>query len=71
MESQNKRLLKYLQEGNKINPLKAWEILGIYRLSARIFDLAEQGNFISSNFIEVYNRFGEKTRVKEYYLKDA
>ena len=66
--TQKKRLLTYLEQGNKINPLKAWQELGIYRLASRICDLRKEGNEIKDEWLEVPNRFGEFVRVKEYYL---
>ena len=44
--NQNKRLLNYLEQGNKINPLKAWNELGIYRLASRVCDLRKEGTEI-------------------------
>ena len=66
--TQKQRLLTYLEQGNKINPLKAWQELGIYRLASRICDLRKDGNEIKDEWLEVPNRFGEFVRVKEYYL---
>tara|TARA_Y100001937_G_scaffold11497_1_gene14198 strand:- start:32 stop:235 length:204 start_codon:yes stop_codon:yes gene_type:complete len=66
--TQKKRLLTYLEQGNKINPLKAWQELGIYRLASRICDLRKEGNEIKDEWLEVPNRFGEFVRVKQYYL---
>tara|TARA_Y100000592_G_scaffold17692_2_gene26600 strand:- start:339 stop:542 length:204 start_codon:yes stop_codon:yes gene_type:complete len=66
--TQKKRLLTYLEQGNKINPLKAWQELGIYRLASRICDLRKDGNEIKDEWLEVPNRFGEFVRVKQYYL---
>jgi len=67
MESQNKRLLAHLQTGATIDPLQAWETLGIYRLSARIFDLREIEN-ITTKTKETINQFGEIIKVAEYSL---
>tara|TARA_Y100000361_G_scaffold81679_1_gene72249 strand:+ start:415 stop:618 length:204 start_codon:yes stop_codon:yes gene_type:complete len=66
--TQNKRLLTYLEQGNKINPLKAWQELGIYRLASRICDLRKDGIEVKDEWLEVPNRFGEFVRVKQYYL---
>jgi hypothetical protein len=41
--SQNIRLINYLQTNTEINPLTAWQQLGIYRLSARVLDLRKEG----------------------------
>jgi hypothetical protein len=66
--TQKQRLLTYLEQGNKINPLKAWKELGIYRLASRICDLRKEGNEIKDEWLEVPNRYGEFVRVKQYYL---
>lgn len=44
--SQNQRLLMWLQVNKSISPKEAWGNLGIYRLSARIKELREQGHDI-------------------------
>jgi hypothetical protein len=66
--TQKQRLLSYLEQGNKINPLKAWQELGIYRLASRICDLRKEGNEVKDEWLEVPNRYGEFVRVKQYYL---
>ena len=69
METQNKRLLKALEEGKRINPLNAWQELGIYRLSGRVFDLRDSGHLVDDEWIKVPNQFGEECRVKSYFLR--
>ena len=44
--TQNQRILEYLKSGKKLTPLVALEKFGCFRLSARIFNLREQGNAI-------------------------
>lgn len=66
MECQNTRLLSYLKEHKSIDPLRAWEILGIYRLSARINDLRKLGENIKTTSLKVHNRLGEEIRVALY-----
>ncbi len=66
--TQKQRLLTYLEQGNKINPLKAWQELGIYRLASRICDLRKEGNEVKDEWLEVPNRYGEFVRVKQYFL---
>ena len=66
--NQNKRLLTYLEQGERVNPLSAWNSLGIYRLSSRIFDLRKQGIEIKDEWLDVSNRYGEFVKVKQYYL---
>lgn len=68
--TQNKRLLSHLQEGRTINPLEAWQKLGIYRLSARIFDLRDSGHNIKMERKEVHNQFDEVVNVAEYSLTE-
>jgi len=52
-----------------INPLESWTALGIYRLSARVFDLRKAGWPISMEMVEVENQFGETVRVAQYRLE--
>ena len=66
--SQEKRLLEWLQSGKGIDPLTAWTELGIYRLSARIFDAKEHGAAIKKTSKVVHNRYGEKFTVAWYTL---
>ena len=67
--SQNDRILKYLQTHKRgITQLKALEKFGCLRLSGRIHDLREQGYTISTDIIEVQNRYGEISRVAQYRL---
>lgn len=66
--TQKDRLIKYLAENESINPLTAWVNLGIYRLSAVIFLLREDGFNIETDKIEVKNQFGESCRVANYKL---
>lgn len=68
-DTQNTRLLSYLKGGNSINPLEAWKKLGIYRLSARVFDLRDSGYEIDMTRKEVNNQFNEIINVAEYSLK--
>lgn len=55
MESQEKKILKYLQTHEGISNRIAVEQFQCYRLSARIFDLREQGHDIISEQITVKN----------------
>jgi len=51
-----------------ITSLEACNDLGETRLSARIFELKQKGCKITSEIIEVKNRYGEKRHVKRYYI---
>ena len=68
MQTQTSRLIKYLEANGTINPLQAWQELGIYRLGARIFDAKKLGYNIQSGRVSVKNKFGESCLVAEYKL---
>ena len=44
--TQNQKILEYLKSGKKLTPLEALNKFGCLRLSARIFNLKEQGHAI-------------------------
>ena len=50
-ESQNRLILRFLQQGSSITAAQAANYYGIYRLSARIWDLRKQGHAIRSELI--------------------
>ena len=67
--SQNEKILKYMQTHKRgITPLTAMEKFGCMRLSGRIHDLREMGYVISSELVEVKNRYGDSCRVSRYTL---
>ena len=66
--SQNQRLLAYLIEHQSITPLEALRRLGIYRLSARIFDLREKGYNITTSTQTVICADGIEADVARYTL---
>lgn len=65
--TQNQRLLEFMRR-RPVNPVIAWSVLGIYRLSARIHDLRTQGHEIESKHITIENRYREQVSVAEYTL---
>jgi hypothetical protein len=67
--TQQERLEKHLKEYRSINPLQAWSVLGIYRLSAVVYDLRRKGLHIETATTKVANKFGEKCNVAKYILK--
>jgi hypothetical protein len=69
--NQKQRLLCYLKEHKTINPLIAWTVLGIYRLSDAIFKLRNDGHAINTNHLVVKNHFNEPCVVAEYSLQEA
>jgi hypothetical protein len=70
MNTQNKRLLNYLQENDGLTAMGAWAELGIARIAARVFDLRKQGYNITSTRMTVMNRFHEPCEVAWYALSD-
>lgn len=69
MKTQQNRLHEYLLAHRVIEPLTAWTELGIYRLAAVIFELRKSGLSISTNKIDVLNKFNEKCNVAQYVLE--
>ena len=63
IESQNKSILGVLMQGKTITPMDALELCGCFRLSARIYDLREQGHNIKSEMMEINGK-----RVANYSL---
>tara|TARA_R110002020_G_scaffold80359_1_gene200566 strand:+ start:1046 stop:1246 length:201 start_codon:yes stop_codon:yes gene_type:complete len=51
MESQNKQIKAYLEEGNSITAIQALEKFRCFRLAARIKDLKETGMVIDKAMI--------------------
>lgn len=66
--TQAKRILEYMKKNGGITSLDAARDLGCMRLGARIFELKDDGHEIKSEFVEVKNRYGEKCRVKRYWI---
>lgn len=64
-QSQAKRILAYLQAGNRITPIEALEKFGSFRLGARIADLRADGYEIQSEFVTTPTG----KRVKAYWIQ--
>jgi hypothetical protein len=62
--------MEYLRAHESIDPLTSWNELGIYRLSAVIYDLKKDGHKIETRRKAVTNRFGEVCVVALYVLVD-
>ena len=69
--TQLQRLEEYLLTHDNINPLQAWNELGIYRLSAVVFDLRKEGLNIHTGRMKVRNKFGETCEVGLYSIVKA
>ncbi len=67
--TQHELLKEYLIENKKITPMEALNLLGIYRLSAVIYDLRKEGMNIETNRKKVKTTRGYAI-VAEYELID-
>ena len=52
METQKEAILRHLQSGRSITPLGAWNLYRCYRLSARIWELRNEGYKIQSETVK-------------------
>ena len=68
LTDREQRVFDYMMQFNSITSLEAFVDLGETRLSGCIFQLRKKGVNISTQFIEVRNRFGEARRVKQYFV---
>ncbi|MGP1475580.1 MAG: helix-turn-helix domain-containing protein [Treponema sp.] len=62
------RVFDYIVDFGSITTLQSITDLGETRLLARIFELQEKGVNISSSWKDVKNRYGEKRRIKSYFI---
>lgn len=62
----NERVLNYIKKYGSITQKQATDYLGLSRLSARIWDLRQQGKQILTEYITVKNRYGIKIKVARY-----
>ena len=53
IQSQAKRILEYLKDGNGITPMDALDLFGCFRLGARIADLKKMGYDIVTERVKV------------------
>lgn len=65
--NQQKRVLEYIEKHRSITRMEAYERLGITELPKRISELRRSGYNIADQWVDVKNRYGEKTRVKQYF----
>ena len=61
----------YCMKTNGYISKKEADALGVWRLSARIYDLREQGNEIQTIMTEGITRHGRKSRYARYFLVKA
>lgn len=65
MKSQESQILKALKKGRRITPLDALMEWGCMRLSARIYDLREQGYMVMTEIVAT----AKNKHVARYYLE--
>lgn len=68
LTKREQRVFDYALEFNGITSLEAFVDLGETRLSGCIFQLKQKGVNISTQFIDVKNRYDEARRVKKYFI---
>lgn len=67
-QSQMSELLKHFKKGIWISQVKAFDLVGTTRLSAKIFDLKKLGHTFTTRVKSGKNRYGNDFRVTEYRL---
>ena len=68
-ESQNRIILAHLIKHKSITSMDAFELYGVTRLSARIYNLREQGHKIGLVWEESVNRYGRPVRYGRYFIE--
>ena len=68
-ESQNQMVLSHMTKHKTITSIEAFELYGITRLSARIYDLRERGHKIGMVWEESVNRYGTPVRYGKYFIE--
>lgn len=68
VQTQNDRVLRYMEQHPSITSLDAFRLLGCTRLSARISDLRKKGYAIATQSVMVKNRDNKSVRVTAYSL---
>lgn len=66
--NQKLRVHNHLKAGNTLTSADAYEKLGIVSFPKRICEVKEMGVKVKDRWKRVKTRFGDYTRVKEYYL---
>ena len=70
VEQQNKMVLDWLKEYGTITAQEAVEVLNIYRLSARIYDLRAKGHKIRTTSVSRTRADGRRVSYAKYHLED-
>jgi hypothetical protein len=56
IDSQNNKILSWLQSGQTLTPIDALKMFGCFRLSGRIHFLKSKGYDIKSNIVEMNDK---------------
>ena len=64
--SQCEKIVFYIQKFGSISSMEAFQDLGITRLSARIYELRNEGYKFDETYETSKNRFGESVSYKRY-----
>ena len=64
--NQREKIVFYIQKFGSISSMEAFQDLGITRLSARIYELRNEGYQFDETFETSKNRFGESVSYKLY-----
>ncbi len=67
--NQKEQILSILRRGESLTVLTALRRVGVYALSQRVGELCKEGEPIRSRWFEYVTDFGEKKRIKEYYIE--
>jgi hypothetical protein len=68
INGQHMRVLQYVKTLGGITLKEAVQDLGVTCLHKRVGELEDKGYSFDRRWEEGYNRYGEKTRYKRYYL---
>lgn len=68
MRGQRNAILSHLKSGKSITSKEAFELYGVTRLSAIIYDLRAMGHLIHAVSVEGKTRFGDTCRYAKYFL---
>ena len=62
-------VLQHFSKNKYLSSMQAFELYGITRLSATIYDLRQRGIKIGSVWRTTMNRYGKMVRYMDYYLE--
>ena len=70
MKTQKERIVRYIRDFGSITTKDAFNDLGIARLSARIFELKEDGYAFEETWETGKNRYGEAVSFKRFAFRE-